>query len=151
MGQSSSFGRFLKITKCKNGFTWEKGGYRSPSLENTSPNLPWFSRRFWGGIQLGIFNAWIQQSGLYLIHFLHLNLCNALLYSQTKKSDSVMIFLKQSGYPNLERHWKVIQRSFINCTLYEDKILETRKFFVYFVKPLPNLNFDFDHQICHSL
>ena len=39
----------------------------------------------------------------------------------------------------------------MNCTLYEDKILETRKFFVYFVKALPNLNFDFDHTICHSL
>ena len=146
MGQSSSFGRFLKITKCKKGFTWGKGGYRSPSLENTSPNLPWFSRRFWGGIQLGIFNAWIQQSGLYLIHCFTVESleCPFILAS-------IMIFLKQSGFPNLERHWKIIQRSFINCTLYEDKILETRKFFVYFVKPLPNLNFDFDHQICHSL
>ena len=31
------------------------------------------------------------------------------------------------------------------------KILETRNFFVYFVKVLPNLNFHFDHKICHSL
>ena len=34
--------------KENNGCTWGKGGCKSRSLENTSPNLPWFSRSLWG-------------------------------------------------------------------------------------------------------
>ena len=52
-----------------------------------------------GEIQLGIFNEWIQQSGLYLIHCFTVESleCPFILAS-------IMIFLKQSGFPNLERH-----------------------------------------------
>ena len=77
--------------------------------------------------------------------FLEFLLHDLVLYwNQTNTKFTFSLLIQTNWFQNLS--FQIVCQLVILHLV--GKILETRKFFVYFVKALPNLNFDFDHKIC---